>query len=348
MRRVLLAAAAASLAAAALLAVPFAQAGGALRVLATTTDLADIARAVGGDAVVVDCVTKGPEDPHFISAKPSLIRAAAAADALLVVGMDLEIGYEPLLREESRNGKIQKGKPGYVDASAGVRALEIPEGPIDRSMGDVHAYGNPHYLCDPVRAKQAAATVADALATIDPDRADAYRDRLASFQRTIDVAMWGEALLEKQPASRLENRLQRGELVSFLRARGLEELLGGWAAELAPYSGRKVVSYHGLWIYLLDRFHLVEAAKVEPKPGIDPTPRHIVSVVRTMKDERARVLLYGTYHPERTALQVAEQGGARAVRLAHMPRAFGGDQTYVDMVGANVKALVAALRETAE
>ena len=318
-----------------------------LRVLTTTTDLRDIVQAVGGDDVAVDCVTKGPEDPHFIQARPSLIRAAAAADALVVCGMELEIGYEPLLREGARNAKIQKGRLGYIDASKGIAALEVPEGAIDRSMGDIHRFGNPHYLNDPVRAKHAAETIADALTQIDPDHADGYRTRLGDFQRRIDVAMWGEELLAAQPAARLEQRLQRGELLDFLKSRELDGKLGGWAARLAPYSGRGVVSYHGLWIYLLDRFHLVEAAKIEPKPGIDPTPRHVLGVVRTMKEQGARVVVYGSYQPSRTAQQVAEQGSAELVKLAHMPGALPGTESYLEMVDHNVRALEDALRRTA-
>ena len=317
-------------------------------VLTTTTDLRELARIVGGDDVAVTCATKGPEDPHFLQAKPSLIRAAADADLLLIVGRDLEVGYEPLLREQSRNARIQLGAPGHVDASAGLPVLERPEGPVDRSGGDVHPDGNPHYLCDPVLAKTVAATIAKALARIDPDRAEGYTARAEAFAREVDVRMWGEALLAEQPAHRLEERLQRGELLEFLRARGLEDRLGGWAALLAPHAGREVVSYHGLFVYLLHRFHIVEAAKIEPKPGVDPTPRHTLSVIRTMKERKARVVLHASFHPERTARQVAEQADAVVVQLAHMPGASQGTDDYLATVDRNVRALADALRRTAE
>src|SRR5882724_6213949 len=132
-----------------------------IRVLATTTDLREIAKEVGGADVVVTCLMKGPEDPHFLDARPSFVKAAADADALVVTGMELEIGYEPLLLSESRNAKIQKGQPGYVDCSAGVAALEVPVGGVDRSLGDVHPLGNPHYLTDPVWGKNASKTIAE-------------------------------------------------------------------------------------------------------------------------------------------------------------------------------------------
>ena len=318
-----------------------------LRVLATTTDVRELCKEVGGGDVDVTCLTKGPEDPHFLDARPSFVKAAAEADALVVTGMELEIGYEPLLLSESRNGKIQKGQPGYVDCSADIAKLEVPTGTVDRSLGDVHPFGNPHYLTDPVRAKQAAKTIADAFATIDAPRAEAYRKRLADFQRRVDVAMWGEALLADQKAERLENRLADGTLTSFLAQRKLEGKLAGLAAELAPFSGRKVAAYHGTMRYLLDRFHLEEIGQLEPKPGIPPSPRHLAELEERMKAEAARVVLFNSYQPERTAKSVAAEVGGAAVKLAHMPESVPGTATYLDTVTFNVKALAKALRDTA-
>jgi zinc/manganese transport system substrate-binding protein len=318
-----------------------------LRVLATTTDVRELCREVGGNDVDVTCLTKGPEDPHFLDARPSFVKAAAEADALVVTGMELEVGYEPLLLSESRNSKIQKGQPGYVDCSADVAKLEVPTGTVDRSLGDVHPFGNPHYLTDPVRAKQAAATIATAFATIDASHAEAYRKRLADFGRRVDVAMWGEALLAEQRAERLENRLADGTLVSFLAQRKLDGKLGGLAAELAPFSGRKLVAYHGTMLYLLERFHLDEIGQLEPKPGIPPSPRHLAGLEERMKAEGARVVVFNSYQPERTAKSVATEVGGEAVKLAHMPDSVPETKTYLDTVTFNVKALAKALRATA-
>src|SRR2546423_3383976 len=157
-----------------------------VKVLATTTDCRELCKEVGGDDVVVTCLMKGPEDPHFLDARPSFIRAASEADALVLTGMELEVGYEPLLLSESRNGKIQKGQPGYVDCSVDIDKLEVPTANIDRSLGDVHPFGNPHYLLAPVRAQKAAKTIADAFAAIDPSHGDGYRKRLDAFDRKID------------------------------------------------------------------------------------------------------------------------------------------------------------------
>jgi zinc/manganese transport system substrate-binding protein len=322
--------------------------GGKLKVLATTTDVRELCREVAGDDADVTCLMKGPEDPHFLDARPSFIRAAAEADALVVTGMELEIGYEPLLLSESRNGKIQKGQPGYVDCSTDVEKLEVPTGTVDRSLGDVHPFGNPHYLTDPVRAKKAAKTIADAFATIDPPHADAYKKRLADFVRRVDVAMWGDALVAEQKPERLENRLADGTLLDFLKQRKLDGKLGGLAAELAPFSGKKVVAYHGTMLYLLTRFHLEELGQLEPKPGIPPSPKHLAELEERMKSESVKVVLYNAYQPARTAESVASEIGGVAVKLAHMPDSLPGTSTYLDALAFNVKALAQALRGTAK
>jgi ABC-type Zn uptake system ZnuABC Zn-binding protein ZnuA len=260
--------------------------------------------------------------------------------------MELEVGYEPLLLSESRNGKIQKGQPGYVDCSVDVEKLEVPTGTVDRSLGDVHPFGNPHYLTDPVRAKKAAKTIADAFATIDPSHADGFRKRLADFARRVDTAMWGEALLAEQKAERLENRLAEGTLLDFLKQRKLDGKLGGFAAELAPYAGRKVVAYHGTMLYLLTRFHLEEMGQLEPKPGIPPSPKHLAALEERMRAENAKVVLYNSYQPARTAESVAAEVGGVAVKLAHMPDALPGASTYLDALTHNVRALAQALAGT--
>lgn len=314
-----------------------------LRALTTTTDLRELAKEIGGDDVEVTCLMKGPEDPHFLEARPSFVRAAAAADALLVNGLELEAGYEPLLVGDSRNAKIQRGKPGYVDCSKGIDVLEVPTGAVDRSHGDVHPGGNPHYLLDPVRAKHAAGTIADAFSAIAPAKADAFAKRLAAFRRRVDVAMFGEDVLAAQPAERLERRLADGTLGEFLKQRGLDGKLGGLAADAVTISGRKVVSYHATFVYLLQRLRVVEVARLEPKPGVPPTPRHLLDVVGKVKSEGVRAVLSTVFQPARTAESVAEGGGVPSVRLAHQPDAVAGTATYLDMLRSNVAALVRAL-----
>jgi zinc/manganese transport system substrate-binding protein len=314
-----------------------------IRVLTTTTDLASLAREVGGDAVKVSSLMKGPEDPHFLDARPSFVRMARDADLFVKVGMELEVGYEKPIVLDARNPRIQPGTPGFLDASSAVDRLEVPTGVVDRSLGDVHPDGNPHYLLDPVRGKAVAAAIAESLAKVDPDRADAYRERAKAFARRVDEAMFGGKLLERAPAKRLERLLSEGRLAAYLEEKGWKGEIGGWAKTMAPFAGSKVASYHGLFAYLLDRFHLENVACLEPKPGIPPGARHVREVVEAMKRSGVRALLVASYHPKDVAEAAARDAGARLLTLAHEPSAVPGTDDYLSCVDANVKSLAAAL-----
>jgi ABC-type Zn uptake system ZnuABC Zn-binding protein ZnuA len=317
-----------------------------IQVLTTTTDLAAIAREVGGDAVKVGSLAKGPEDPHFIDARPSFVRMAHDADLFVKVGMELEIGYEGPIVRDARNPRIQPGTAGFCDASLAVDKLEVPSGVVDRSLGDVHPDGNPHFLLDPVRGKAVAGAIAESLAQVDPARAEAYRERAKGFARRVDEAMFGAKLLERAPAKRLERLLSDGRLADYLKEKGWSGELAGWAKTMVPLSGAKVVSFHGLFAYFLDRFHLVNVAYLEPKPGIPPGARHVREVVDLMRKNGVRALLVASYHPKDVGESAARDAGAKVVTLAHMPGAIPGTGDYFACVDANVKALAAALGGT--
>jgi ABC-type Zn uptake system ZnuABC Zn-binding protein ZnuA len=314
-----------------------------INVLTTTTELREIARAVGGDAVEVRSLAKGPEDPHFIDARPSFVRMAHDADLFVKTGMELEIGYEGPIVRDARNARIQPGTPGFCDASVDVDKLEVPTGVLDRSLGDVHPDGNPHYLADPVRAKIVAGTIAGSLARVDPTRADAFKARAEEFGRRIDGALFGEKLLSHAPAKRLERLLSEGKLAAYLKEKGWDQDLGGWAKELVPFAGAKVVEYHELFTYLADRFHIEEIAHLEPKPGIAPTARHVQEVMETIRKNGIRALIVAVFQPKDVPESVGRETGAKVVVLAHMPGALPDTDDYLAMVDHNVKALAAAL-----
>src|SRR5213594_3080471 len=209
-----------------------------LNVVTTTEDLAAIAREVGGDRISVDSIAKGYQDPHFVEAKPSFILKLQKADVLVLVGRDLEIGWLPPLIQQSRNSKVQVGGEGYLDASLQARILEIPQGQITRAEGDVHPLGNPHYWLDPENGRIIAREIFDKLAEMRSGDSTYFAQRYDSFEQRINDA-------EKR-----------------------------WLAEMKPYAGRKIVTYHRSWPNFCERFGLVVVDYVEPKPGIPPTPRH--------------------------------------------------------------------------
>src|SRR5437867_2716246 len=212
-------------------------------VVATTEDLAALAREVGGDRITVEAIARGYQDPHFVEPKPSFLLKLQKADLLVVVGLQLEIGWLPALTNQSRNAKIQPGGSGYLDASTTCEILEIPTGVVTRAMGDVHPLGNPHYWLDPENGRRIAKAIQQKLSQMQPADADYFAKRDADFDARLREA-------EKR-----------------------------WEQKMAPYRGRKVVTYHRSWPNFAKRFSLVVAEYVEPKPGIPPTPSHTLQLI---------------------------------------------------------------------
>lgn len=283
-------------------------ADGQLRVVATTPDFAALAREIGGNSVNVTALAKPTEDPHYVDAKPSHIVTLNRADVLIEGGAELELGWLPPLLESSRNGRIGAGAPGRIVASQGVRMLEIPTS-FDRSKGDVHSRGNPHFLIDPLNAKIIAREIAAHFAQVDPKSAAIYKSNLARFNTRLD-----------------------GKLAE-------------WQRQLAPFRNAKIVTYHNDFVYLAQRFNLDVVGTLEPKPGIAPSPAHLARVIGTMKATSARVILVQPYQNRRTAETVARQAGARVLDIPQQPGALPNTGTYFQMMDSIVTTLAAGLRE---
>jgi zinc/manganese transport system substrate-binding protein len=285
-----------------------ARAQGKLNVVATTEDLASIGGEIGGDKIAIDSIAKGYQDPHFVEAKPSFILKLQRADLLVVVGRELEIGWLPPLIQQSRNGKIQPGGDGYLDASIGASILEIPTGQITRAMGDVHPLGNPHYWLDPENGKAIGKEIADKLMQLRPNDRAYFQQRLADFTTRLDAA-------EKR-----------------------------WLAMMAPYKGTKVVTYHRSFPNFADRFGLDVIGYVEPRPGIPPSPSHTLDLIQEMKRQQIKIILMEPYFDEKTPNSIASQTGAKVLV---MPPSVGGDKTVTDyfkLFDYNMNLLANALK----
>ncbi len=282
------------------------QHGGKVRVVATLTDLADFTREIGGDHVEVFSLATGIEDTHGVPMKPSFVPQMNRADLVVQVGFGCEHAFLPALLEASKNPRIQYGKPGYVDCSIGVAPLAVPKS-TDHSEGDVHPYGNPHYILDPVLAKTAIGHIYDALVETAPE----YE---ADFKRNRD------AYLAKLNAKITE-----------------------WKAKAAPLKGVKFISYHEEWEYFADRFGMKVFGTIELKPGIDPTARHIEQLVAGMKAEHVPIVIREPQFPEKVPKLIAEQTGATLVKLPIMPGGVPHTETYIRMIDYNIDTLVAAM-----
>ena len=297
-----------------------------LQMVTTTTDLAAIARAVGGDKVEVTAIATGFEDPHFISAKPSYMMAARKADLWIRVGLELEIGYEQLILDGSRNAGIRLGTTGHLDASEGVLRLEVPTQRIDRSMGDIHPLGNPHYWVDPLNGRIIAKNIGKRLERLAPEHADYFKERTAAFHRQLDERMFGEELLAKFSGPKLWALLLKGRLDKLLEEPG-QPGLAGWLAAMRPHAGQKVVTYHRSWSYFVHRFGMAVADELEPKPGIPPSPGHVADVVKRIKAEKVKVLLMEPFYSRKAPDLVASETGIRVIECAN---SVGGQPEATD------------------
>lgn len=294
-----------SLALAALTLLPLA-ARADVQIVATLPDLAAIAREIGGPDATVTALAPAGQDPHYVDPRPSLILPLARADLLIVNGLELEIGWLPPLQVAARNARIQPGGGGLFDASTVIERLGVPQGPIDRAMGDVHPGGNPHYTFDPRAARRVAAALAERLAAIDPPKAAGYRDRARAFDARL--AAFAEA--------------QRARFAAL------------------PAARRRVVSYHASLTYLFDWLGLSEAITIEPRPGIAPTPAHVARVLDLMKRDGIRAVVQESYYPRKASDTLARLAGAEVVVL---PGGTPEDTDYLTHLGHITDALYAAL-----
>ena len=279
------------------------------KVVTTTEDLAALVREVAGDKVVVDAIAKGYQDPHFVEAKPSFILKLHDADLLVVIGRELEIGWLPPLLTQSRNPKIQVGAAGYLDASTGVRILEIPTGQITRAMGDVHPSGNPHYWLDPDNGRIIARSIAAALARLSPADKAYFDQRYADFDK------------------RLSDAQKR------------------WDAAMAPYKGTKVVTYHRSWPNFTERFGLDVMGYVEPKPGIPPSPSHTIELIQEMKRQGVKLILVEPYFDLKTPESIARDTAGKVMVLTPSVGGVKEAGSYIALFDYNVNLLTTALKQ---
>jgi ABC-type Zn uptake system ZnuABC Zn-binding protein ZnuA len=279
-----------------------------LKVVTATEDPASITREVGGDRVEVSSIGRGYQDPHFIEPKPSFLLLLKNADLLEVVGLELEIGWLPPLLDQSRNNEIRPGQKGYLDLSLGAEILDRPTGNINRSMGDVHPLGNPHYWLDPANAVRMAIEITNKLTELRPQDGQYFAQRLQAFKVRMNEA----------------NKR--------------------WVAELAPFRGAKIVTYHPSWPNFAKHFGLEVAGTVEPKPGIPPSPSHTLEIINLIKAQHIKAIVMEPYFDRKTPDFIAEQTGAKVVVLYPSVGGKAGLDDYFKLFDYDINELVKALK----
>jgi len=280
----------------------------ALQVVTTTEGLAAIAREVGGEDVEVQALSRGVQDPHFVDANPTLALKLRDAALLVDVGLELEVGWLPPLVNQSRNAEIQPGGRRRLTAAGAVSALDVPTGPVDRSLGDLHSGGNPHFLTDPRRAVQVARALGARLGELDPAHAAGHAERAAAFGKRLEAA------------------------------------LARWQVELAPFKGKRLFSQHRTLSYFYDWTGLVDGGQLEPRPGTPPPPAHLARLVEVAKRDGVKAILVEGYYDPRSGEQVARLTGARLVAI---PGDVGGDpaaKSYEAYLELLVRRIADALR----
>jgi ABC-type Zn uptake system ZnuABC Zn-binding protein ZnuA len=322
--------------------IAYAQSRNPLQVCATVPDLGTLAQEIGGDQVKVAVFAKSQEDPHFVEAKPSFIKALSQADLFLQIGMELEIGYAPVLLQNARNSRVLVGAAGYVDCSKVITPMEIPTGPVDRSMGDVHPLGNPHYMTDPLNGLRVARLIRDRLTELRPEKKSFFEERYSTFYRKIGDALTGDKLAGKYDFEKLALLYEEGKIEPFLKEQKVEGSLGGWFRMMLPYRGSKVVADHNLWPYFARRFGILVVGFLEPKPGISPTTKHLQELIEMMKAEGVKVILASPYFDIRHAQFVSKKTGGKIVPMAHQVGSRPGTDNYLKMIDYNVRQLVTA------
>jgi zinc/manganese transport system substrate-binding protein len=278
-----------------------------LRIVTTTTDLKALTEAVTGDLAEVDAMARPNQNPHDLEVRPSLMVKVRRADAMIVNGLELD-DWADVVAQGANNPNVIPGAPGRIDTSRGILVLEVPKTRVDRSMGDIHPVGNPHYTLDPGMAPAVTQNILEGLARIAPQHRAAFERNRQQFLAKVDDAM------------------------------------GRWNAMLAPYKGSPVVVNHALWIYLLSRFGLVQVGTVEERPGIPATANHIVKLVNLMKEDRVKAVIAEPWSDFKLVERIAQEAGARAAILAAAVGSVKGTDTFIEAVDFNVKTLAQMLK----
>ncbi|HSJ63986.1 MAG TPA: metal ABC transporter substrate-binding protein [Gemmatimonadaceae bacterium] len=289
------------------LALAPAPAAAQLKVVTSTTDLHHIASAVGGARIRATHIAEGYQDPHFVEAKPSYVLQLRDADVFAFVGLDLEVGWMSLLLEGARNSRIMPGGAGHVDVSRVIPVLDVVVGPVDRSQGDVHPLGNPHYWLDPSNAKRIAILFQQVFSGQDPAGRSTYAANAAEFARRVDAAA------------------------------------AGWAAQLARIEGKPVVAWHTSWRYFAQYTGMNIVGFVEPKPGVPPSAQHLAGLVRTIQRTGAKVIIMEPFYDRRVAERIASLSGAKVLVLPPSVGGIKGIDDYIEMMRHNIAALAAAV-----
>lgn len=317
----------------------------AIRVVASLSTYAAIAREIVGDRGTVISIGQGAENPHYVQPRPSFALELRRADLFVSTGLDLEL-WVPALLDKANNPKVNDGGPGYVTAYTGIKLLDIPT-TMSRSEGDIHAFGNPHIWADPVNAIVIGQNILTGLKRIDPDDAALFEQRFADWRGRVIRALVGDELVQLLGGDAVYNLLDQNKFWDFINAQSyqgqpLVQRVGGWFKRAEVFRGKTMVCYHKEWDYFSQRFGVPCVDFVEPKPGIPPTPGHVAKLINLIKTEHVPVIFTANFYDTQQARVIADRTGATAVIVPANAGGAEGTDSYIDLVNYWVNHLADA------
>jgi zinc/manganese transport system substrate-binding protein len=326
---------------------PAAAQGSPVRIVASLSTYAAIAREIAGDRGSVVSIGRGDENPHYVQPRPSFALQLRRADLFVSTGLDLEL-WVPTLLDKANNPKVNDGGPGYVTAYTGVHLMDVPTS-VSRSEGDIHAFGNPHIWADPINGIVIGQNILTGLKRVSPANADYFQQRYDAWRERVLAALVGDTLVKLLGADAVFNLADKDQLWDFLQeqryqGKPLADRIGGWLKEGEVFRGQKMVCYHKEWDYFSRRFDIPCVDFIEPKPGIPPTPGHVAELIRLVRTEHIPVILTANFYDQSQARTIAERAGATAVIVPANAAGAPGTDTYIDLVSLWVKDLAQAFR----
>jgi len=316
-----------------------------VKVVTSLTTYGAIAREIVGDRGIVNSIATGDENPHYVQPKPSFVPLLGQADVFVTTGLDLEL-WVPALLDKANNPKVTEGGPGYVAAYAGIDLLDVPTS-YSRAQGDIHVYGNPHIWTSPLNAVQIARNILTGLKRVSPQNDDYFTQREKDFEERIYQALFGDELVKLLSGPTLADLDRQGKLFDFLKTKQYQgepllNRLGGWLKEAIPFRGKPVACYHKEWDYFSREYEVPCVDYIEPKPGIPPTPGHVLEVINEMRTQHIQVLLSTNYYDRNQVMEVAQKTGAKAVIVPSNTGGQAGINTYFDLMNLWISELARA------
>ena len=316
-----------------------------LKVVVTTPELASLVKEIGTSLVEVKTLVKGREDPHYVEVLPSYVAAVNKADLVVKIGLELEIGWLPVVIQQSRNQKVQKGQSGHLDVSDFIVPIETIDGPIHRGMGHIHPKGNPHYLSDPSQGLLAAGGIKSKLQELIPSSKVEIESNYKAFKQKLGTYLLGEKLVAKYDCAKLLELRSYKSLIKFLQSKNEEKLIGGQLKRFEIFQNKAVVQGHSSFSSLFRFLGLKNNGTLEPKPGIKPSFKYLASAVKKINQDGVGLVTHTPFFNKRLMRFVESEVNCPVIQLGTQMNSVKTHNDYLEWVQWTLDSLYVGLTE---